>query len=339
MAMAAIMIFASIEVIQFSVIDLQAGFSGVNEDITFGPDLYTILTVGIVLKFALWKLCAWVSLKSVDASETLDALAEDHLNDVWSNIAAVVTGAIAAQRHVAWYIDPIGGVVISLAIIWRWVGIISEQMGKLISLEAPQEFSTLLDKKLARVLTVKSLIKLQSVRSYFLGSKLVVEVEVMLPGDTTLVESHNVATTLRDVIENMDDVERCYVHCDYEVREEPLGKEERRLSRLQSGGSFHLRQNHAFGGAASASAAQATPVMRTAFSESGAAGVSAGPPARGRNARGSITSVSWSDDHGHHMERLSEMIEEEEEEGDEGAEEEGRKSAAAASSGSRRPTC
>lgn len=46
---------------------------------------------------------------------------------VWSNVAAVITGAIASSVHKAWFIDSIGGILISLAIILRWFMVIQEQ--------------------------------------------------------------------------------------------------------------------------------------------------------------------------------------------------------------------
>ena len=57
------------------------GFSGVEKiEIDLGPIMYGILVGGIVMKLLLWFLCEWVG-KHGEHSETLAALAEDHLND------------------------------------------------------------------------------------------------------------------------------------------------------------------------------------------------------------------------------------------------------------------
>lgn len=69
----------------------------------------------------------------------LNALAEDHLNDVLSNTAAVVTAAIAYNTS-AWWLDPVGAVLISILIISRWGDIISEQVRKIVGYTAPTEY-------------------------------------------------------------------------------------------------------------------------------------------------------------------------------------------------------
>jgi divalent metal cation (Fe/Co/Zn/Cd) transporter len=85
LACAGIMSMASVEVIQYSLIDMIEGFQG-NKPII---DIGVILSVGIVLKFVLYIYCH-IANKVAD-SDTLAALGEDHLNDVMSNAAALVT--------------------------------------------------------------------------------------------------------------------------------------------------------------------------------------------------------------------------------------------------------
>jgi divalent metal cation (Fe/Co/Zn/Cd) transporter len=56
------------------------------------------------------------------------ALAEDHLNDIISNAAAVATAVLATAVADGWWIDPAGAIVISLYIVCRWVGIAQVQV-------------------------------------------------------------------------------------------------------------------------------------------------------------------------------------------------------------------
>ncbi len=137
-ACAFIMSMASIEVIQFSSMDLYNGFAlhdlpELNVDFI----LYTILGIGIVMKFFLWLFC--LKLNRWVQSDMIGALAEDHFNDVISNSVAIATAA-AAFHSPAWWIDPIGAIVISLVIIYRWVGIMNEQVKKIVGHTAPPEF-------------------------------------------------------------------------------------------------------------------------------------------------------------------------------------------------------
>jgi cation diffusion facilitator family transporter len=134
---AAIMIMASVEVIQFSIQDLISGFEGQIPFLDVGVELFAIMGVGIGLKLVLYLYCQWA--KDIVRSDIIGALAEDHLNDVFSNIAAVVTAAIA-MNTVAWWTDPVGAILISLVIIVRWSYIIKEQIRKIVGHTAPPEF-------------------------------------------------------------------------------------------------------------------------------------------------------------------------------------------------------
>jgi divalent metal cation (Fe/Co/Zn/Cd) transporter len=69
-----------------SCLDLYDGFfnNDVNE-ITGGLGMYGILVLGTVMKFVLYIYCSRVNQKL--RLDTLDALAEDHLNDVSFSIS------------------------------------------------------------------------------------------------------------------------------------------------------------------------------------------------------------------------------------------------------------
>lgn len=85
--------------------------------------LYVILGVAAGLKVILYLYC--VALQK--QSESMLALAEDHRNDIMSNVVAIMTGAAASWWHDGWWIDPLGGILISLYIIYSWGAICKEQ--------------------------------------------------------------------------------------------------------------------------------------------------------------------------------------------------------------------
>lgn len=89
------------------------------------------------MKFFLWIYC--LRLNKDNRSDTVAALAEDHFNDVLSNVGAIITVAIATHS-VYWWVDPLGAIIISLIIIYRWVEIINEQVKKIVGHTAPPEF-------------------------------------------------------------------------------------------------------------------------------------------------------------------------------------------------------
>lgn len=96
---------ASLEVIQYSCSDLYRGFALADPLIIQAPlIMYIILGSGTAAKLLLFYYC-----NQFKDSDSLAALAEDHFNDVLSNIAAIVTASIAAHIRRLWWIDPIGG--------------------------------------------------------------------------------------------------------------------------------------------------------------------------------------------------------------------------------------
>ena len=95
---------ASVEVIQYSSTDLYRGVALGEPLIIQAPLLmYIILGTGTAAKIVLFYYC-----KQFQDSDSLAALAEDHFNDVLSNLAAIVTASIAAHIRKLWWIDPVG---------------------------------------------------------------------------------------------------------------------------------------------------------------------------------------------------------------------------------------
>jgi divalent metal cation (Fe/Co/Zn/Cd) transporter len=125
-------------VIQYSIIDLYTGLTGRIPGIDVNYILYSVLGGGIFFKLILYIYC--ININKTANSDIVGALAEDHLNDVWSNSFAVAAAAIAYNTKNGWWVDPFGAILISLVIIYRWYGIIAEQVKKIVGYTAPKEF-------------------------------------------------------------------------------------------------------------------------------------------------------------------------------------------------------
>eukprot|EP00595_Chromulina_sp_UTEXLB2642_P003164 CAMPEP_0196766668 /NCGR_PEP_ID=MMETSP1095-20130614/28409_1 /TAXON_ID=96789 ORGANISM="Chromulina nebulosa, Strain UTEXLB2642" /NCGR_SAMPLE_ID=MMETSP1095 /ASSEMBLY_ACC=CAM_ASM_000446 /LENGTH=256 /DNA_ID=CAMNT_0042130033 /DNA_START=327 /DNA_END=1095 /DNA_ORIENTATION=+ len=215
---------ASVEIIQFSIVDIVSGVNGDIPKLNVGVDSYVILSIGIFLKFFLFIYCRWanVFLKT----DTLEALAEDHLNDVWSNTGAIITVAIAHSIKSVWFLDPVGAILISLVIIGRWILIMLEQVKKIVGHTAPPEFIEQVE-EIAR--NHDSRLRVDCTRAYHFGARYNVEMEIVLPGNMTVMESHDIALALQHRIEYLEDVERAFVHVDHQLRDGLEHKIERQL--------------------------------------------------------------------------------------------------------------
>ena len=93
-------------------------------ELDMGLLMYVILGCATAIKVALWFYC--VALQ--DKSDSVMALAEDHRNDILSNMGAIACGIGASMSRKVWWIDPAGAIVISLYIVWSWMVICKGQV-------------------------------------------------------------------------------------------------------------------------------------------------------------------------------------------------------------------
>jgi divalent metal cation (Fe/Co/Zn/Cd) transporter len=149
------------------------------------------------------------------ADPTLEAVAQDHFNDILSNAVAAVALLLALRDPRLWYLDPVGAVLISLYIIYSWYQTGREQIEHLTGRSAPADFIDEL-KELAH--NFDDRMQVDTVRAYHFGPKFLVEIEVVMPKTTLLFESHDVGMELQYEIEGRQEVERCFVHIDYQSR-------------------------------------------------------------------------------------------------------------------------
>jgi cation diffusion facilitator family transporter len=245
---AALMGMASFEILKESMESLAIHGSSVMEEIT--SDMLSVYgMLGIVfLKLALYFLCMYaipmrdastsvytnsngnsnssdvvtstststaVKQKIRVSDPTLEALALDHWNDCLSNLVAAAALFAALLSPDLWFLDPVGAILISIYIIYSWYETGKEQIEQLTGKSAPDEF---IDELNILATNFDSRMIVDVVRAYHFGPKFLVELEVVLPKDTLLFESHDLGMELQYEIEGREEVERCFVHIDYEQR-------------------------------------------------------------------------------------------------------------------------
>ncbi|KAH8884580.1 hypothetical protein GQ53DRAFT_879632 [Thozetella sp. PMI_491] len=136
----------------------------------------------------------------------------DHRNDIVVNIFGLVM-SIVGDRFV-WYVDPIGAILIALLILFSWVSNAFEQVWLLVGKSAPNEF---ISKLIYMTMTHDTHIdKVETCRAYHAGQKYYVEIDVVMNEELPLRVTHDVGQTLQRKLEGLADVERAFVHIDYE---------------------------------------------------------------------------------------------------------------------------
>ncbi|ETO23140.1 CDF transporter, membrane protein, partial [Reticulomyxa filosa] len=207
MGVSMLMIMSAVVVIRESIAVLIAK----EYDIVFELDLVLMLCAIILIKFLLWLYC-----RQFRYSPIAHALAEDHMNDVCSNGAAVIAVAIASRVPSLGFMDAVGGIVISIYIIIRWYQIGSTEIKKLIGRSADD--SSIQEIRMCCE-THSSDMSVDVVRAYHIGRNILVEVEVVMDRHKTLEYVHDVSLELQKKVEQFPYVERAFVHVDYTKRD------------------------------------------------------------------------------------------------------------------------
>jgi divalent metal cation (Fe/Co/Zn/Cd) transporter len=121
---------------------------------------------------------------------------------------------IAGYEHSLWFMDPIGGILISLYICARWTTVCHEQFILLLGQSAPRAFLSQLT--YLAMIHDERILKVDTVLAYRLGSKYHCEVHIVLPADMPLKVAHDIGESLEQNIEKIEDVELAWVHLDFE---------------------------------------------------------------------------------------------------------------------------
>ncbi|KAF7148534.1 hypothetical protein RHSIM_Rhsim03G0003100 [Rhododendron simsii] len=149
----------------------------------------------------------------------------DHYFDVVTNLVGLIAAVLGDKFY--WWIDPVGAIILAVYTIANWSGTVLENAVSLVGQSAPPE---VLQKLTYLVLRHHPQIKrVDTVRAYTFGVLYFVEVDIELPEDLPLKEAHTIGESLQIKIEELAEVERAFVHLDYECDHKP---EHSVLSRL-----------------------------------------------------------------------------------------------------------
>ena len=165
-----------------------------------------IMAATVVIKFGCWLWCRFIPNSSVQA------LAQDAMTDVVFNIFSIIFPLVGYYAGI-WWLDSLGGVLLSCYVIINWSQTSSEHIRNLTGAAATaDERNILLYLTMRFAKTIKAI---QGLQAYHSGDKLNVEVDIVLDEGTSLRDSHDLGESLQYVIESVPNVDRAFVHMDY----------------------------------------------------------------------------------------------------------------------------
>jgi cation diffusion facilitator family transporter len=206
-----LMTSVSFILIAFSVRELAEGNHGALN--TFHLPSVIAVAVAFATKFGLWLYC-W-ALK--DKYSQINILWQDHRNDMFINGFGILTSVGGSK--LAWWLDPMGAIMLSCLISGIWLHTAFSEFLLLVGVTANVDTQQLITYV---CLTHSSDIEgIDTVRVYHSGPRLIAEVDVVMNAGRSLRDTHDVAEELQIKLESLPDVERAYVHVDYETTHKP----------------------------------------------------------------------------------------------------------------------
>lgn len=171
-----------------------------------------IMAATVVVKFTLMLIC-----RRFKNDPSVSLLAQDNRNDSISNFVALACAILATQLWI--YLDPIGAVLVSIYIARSWYRTGMEHGRMLTGKTADPDFINRIIKICvdhdARIRFI------HNVYVYHFGTRFLVEVDVVLDKDMPLHLAHDISEGLQIKIESLEEVERAFVHADYECEHQP----------------------------------------------------------------------------------------------------------------------
>ena len=223
---AVLMAALSLQIFYESAEALIAGLTKSPKRPEAGALVIAIIVTVIATKLCLHIWCQRVAAKGGADTGPVQALADDHRNDVVSNtwgLAALLAAALGPGA--CWMADPIGAMLISVFLVYMWACTAKEQGTILVGVAPDPAFHARLT-----YLALKAspaLVGLDTLRVYSAGAETyTVEIDLILPPEMLHRDAHDIGQALQDRLEADAAVARAFVHLDWEASHvgEHLGK-------------------------------------------------------------------------------------------------------------------
>jgi len=206
-----IMTAVSSILIAFSARQLAVGTA---EDTTkFHLPSVIAVAIAFTTKLGLFLYC-W-ALK--DTYSQIRILWQDHRNDLLINGFGLMTSIGGSKLK--WWIDPMGAIILSCLVSVIWLRTAFSEFMLLVGVTASVDMHQLIT--YICVTHSPEIGGIDTVRCYHSGPRLIAEVDVVMNPGASLRDTHDVAEELQIKLESLPDIERAYVHVDYETTHKP----------------------------------------------------------------------------------------------------------------------
>ena len=205
-----------------AVTGLGIGFKGVEK--IASPDKYEIAVPGllaliaaivsIVIKEAMYQYTRNAARKINSGALMADAW--HHRSDALSSIGSFA-GILGARMGFP-VLDPLASVIICVFIFKAAADIFRDAVDKMVDKSCPDE---IVENMRKTILDNSDVLGIDELKTRLFGSKIYVEVEILMNASKTLVDAHQTAEEVhRSIEEHFPDVKHCMVHVNPDIQEE-----------------------------------------------------------------------------------------------------------------------
>ena len=194
--------FTAYEIGKFAVERILYG-----EIIEINAIMVAVAIFSIVVKELMTRYSLFIGKKL--NSQVLIADAYHHRSDALSSVVVLV--GLLLQKFGIYYGDAIAGIIVALMIAKVAFGICLTNIDYLTGRSPPKKFFELVKKE---ALNVDKVIGVHDIKAHYVGPRIHVELHVEVPSNISAKEMHDIEVEVKNRLENLDDVERAYVHVD-----------------------------------------------------------------------------------------------------------------------------
>lgn len=204
-------VFAKLLSIFLAVTGLFIGYEGIStlrsgNIQTPGKIALVAAVISVITKEGMY----WYTAKTAKKIKSLsmEADAWHHRSDALSSVGTFI-GIFGARMGLK-ILDPIAAIIVSVLIIKVGVDLYVQSIRGLVD-ESADDKTLLKIKDLT--FSVKGVKDIKGFKTRIFGSRIYVDIEILVDGGITVKEGHDIAEKVHDLIEkNIDDVKHCMVH-------------------------------------------------------------------------------------------------------------------------------
>jgi cation diffusion facilitator family transporter len=212
-------VFAKLLSILLGATGLYIGYEGIkvlrSGDIQIPGRVALIAAIiSIATKEVMYRYTIKVARKIKSLSMEADAW--HHRSDALSSVGTFV-GILGARLGLK-ILDPIAAIIVSVFIIKVGIDLYIESVRGLVDEAADGETISKIEELTYSIEDVKGI---RDLKTRIFGNKIYVDIDILVKGDITVTEGHDIAEKVHDLIEeNIEDVKHCMVHVEPELNDE-----------------------------------------------------------------------------------------------------------------------